>query len=102
MTSRSGETRITPAMPIAEAELCLSLLVAKAGGPLASACETVLRELAATRREGWVMVPREPTQSMEVAGGNVLKPYLDEPLSNLPCARKAYRAMLAAAPKEGT
>ncbi len=46
-----------------------------------------------------VMVPRVATRAMQVAGGNILKPHLDEPLVNLRVAESAYRAMLAAAPK---
>ena len=73
---------------------------------LAVCCESddpiirrLARELAETRREGWVMVPREPTQAMVDEACELLGiTHEDDEIE----AREVYRAMLAAAPKEGT
>ena len=56
MTSRSGETRISDER--------LAELIAWWGGDT----QRALRELAATRREGWVLVPLYPTQDAFDAG----------------------------------
>lgn len=47
-----------------------------------------------------VEVPREPSDRMVRAAGKAISPYMCEPLHNLPVARKACRAMLAAAARE--
>ena len=50
-----------------------------------------LRELRAYRKEGWVLVPKEPTDEMEVAAMKVS--------INNTWVGDIYRAMLAAAPE---
>ena len=57
--------------------------------------ESALRELAAMRLDGWVLVPREPTQEMAQAAVEVgMK---NKPGFGVASAFCVYRAMLAAA-----
>jgi len=47
-------------------------------------------------REGWVSVPKEPTEAMQQAGASVVWEDFDD--VGLECANAVYRAMIAAAP----
>ena len=55
-----------------------------------------LRELRAYRKEGWVLVPKEPTGAML---GLIAGEYDDGPKLTRDQALIVYRAMLAAAPE---
>jgi hypothetical protein len=57
----------------------------------------VAREVAQAEREGWVMVPREPTEAMIKAAWADLGDTYQRSTRNL---ADAYHAMLSAAPKE--
>ncbi len=57
--------------------------------------------LAQAEKEGWVMVPREPTWQMQVAGRDAILAEDDDLDLSTDDARAAYRAMLAAAQNGG-
>ena len=61
-----------------------------------SALESVERELRAYRKEGWVLVPREPTRAMVDEACEVLGITCEDEEES---TREVYRAMLAAAPE---
>jgi hypothetical protein len=59
---------------------------------------------AHAEREGWVLVPREPTEAMVAAGwevANLIGPSTLGVITDTNC-HDTYRAMLSAAPKETT
>ena len=92
MTSRSGETRISDERL---QELIVSCRPVQEG--FWNDLHSALRELAATRREGWVMVPVEPTAEMKSAGKDEL--YAIKGDCSRPTVTAIYRAMLAAVEK---
>lgn len=78
-------------------EKALMLKVWQAAGPAAVEAELV--------PDGWVLVPKEPTQAMDVAGGDeidtpAITALEDEELHPDDLARRIYKAMLAAAPTQ--
>lgn len=96
MTSRSGETRISDET----LKGLIEWIDRRDTHTTEKLLSRALRELVETRREGWVMVPRELTQAMLDAGTDEhnKRDTIESDLAAI------YRAMLTAAPtpQEGT
>ena len=71
----------------------LDELIAQSGDGLVA---RLARELRACRKEGWVLVPKEPTQAMVDEACEVLGITCEDEEES---TREVYRAMLAAAPE---
>jgi hypothetical protein len=66
----------------------------------AAASRAALSEAPGEEREGWVLVPVEPTWDMKMAASTAYREPIDgHYTARMACAENAYRAMLAARPE---